>query len=291
MRPWHLSDGQTTPEWNIAPYSTHTTLSIPSVGSNARLFYSSDQNSATTVLSSWLGTGVVQITDSSGKAAYVVESGLAIAANVGTAELGKTALDFQLRTFLDGGNYTGNAHIVQVPLIKVYVDSLNNQYYQPSNVNIVVDGPVTTGTPLILSGFATISSGPTNNIWYRFPGITSSIANYYTEAYPHYSQPLTASTYSETSGGNPLVLDLNLKYSQDGGHTWSFIQDNVSALQGVLDTSGSHLIQSSSFPVTYQWPVPAGSFPQGDYFIMAEAYRHAYPLDYCYHVLDISINR
>lgn len=283
LRPWHLSDAQVTTEWNWPPYNTHTTLSIPNVGGNKRIFYTSDAGS------DWKGSAVVQITDSSGNVAYVTESGLAISANVGTGELGKTALVELLRTFLDGGNYAGIGHIVQIPIIKTYVDSPNYQYYQPNNIFIVIDGPVTTGVPLIIGG-VTIQSGPTTNMWYRYPGVTSSMANVYTEEYPNYPN-LATSSYGETIAGQPMTLDFNLKYSSNGGKSWSFMQDNANAQTGILDTSATHLISSNSLPVTYQWAVPAGLFPQGDYWIRAEAYRRSLPLDYAYHKLDISINR
>ncbi len=283
-RSWALGTAQTTSEWSIAPYSTHTTLSIPKVSSDSvsRLFYD-DTSSAT-----YNGTGVVQLT-SNNQVAYVVESGLAISPDVGTAELGKTALVFMLRTYLDGGTYTGNAHIAQMPLVELYCDSPNFQYNQPATINLVVDGAVTTGNPVTISGL-NIIAGPTNNIWFRFPGLTSNTANFYTEEYPGYPN-LSNSTYSETSGGNPVTLDLNFAYSNNAGVNWYFMQDNAKAIQGALDTSSGHLVSAHAFPVTFAWPVPSGTFPQGDYTLMVEAYREGFPLNYSYHQIIISINR
>lgn len=277
MRPWRLSDSQTDTEWTWPPYNTHTNLSIPAIGGVSREFYSSDQ-------SGWKATGVVQVDDGAGNEAFVVESGLAIAANVGTADLGKTAIVCMLRTFLDGGLYSGGAHITQVPLIRSYVDSLNAQYYQPTTITVLVDGPVTTGNPVTVGGVS-YPSGPTTNIWYRYPGITSSIANLYTEEYPGYPN-LNNSTYTES-----VTLDLNLKYSNDGGNHWYFMQDNFPAQKGILDTSPSRMATVTTMPYSYAWSVPAASFPQGDYFIMVEAYRAGFPLNYCYHTLDVAINR
>ena len=289
FRPWHLSDGQTPPEWSIAPYSSHTSLTIPAVGGLSRYFYESDQGSPDAQGTNWQANGVVQITDGNGKVAYVVESGLAIPANVGTNNLGKTALVTMLRTYMDGGNYTGNSHITQVPLVKLYCDSPTAQYSQPSNVNLVVDGPVTTGTAINVSG-TVIASGPTNNIWFRYPGLTSSIANIYTEEYPGYPN-LASSTYSETSGGVPLTIDMNFVYSNNAGKNWYYLQDNAAANLGNLDTTPAHLVQSNTFPIPVTWAVPAASFPQGDYDVEVEAFRDAFPLDYSFHELDITINR
>ncbi len=285
-RSWAINTTQTTTEWSTAPYGTtlRTTLTVPQVGGLSRYFYD-DTSSAT-----YNGTGVVQITDKSGNVAYVVESGLAISPDVGTAQLGKTALVFMLRTFLDGGNYTGTAHITQMPLVALYCDSPNEQYSQPSTINLVVDGAVTTTTPKIVSG-VTIINGPTDNIWYRYPGNTGNNANFYTEEYPGYPN-LNNSTYVEKdSNGNPLTLDINLLYSNDSEMDWYFVQDNSSAVMGVLDTSPNHLIQTNTFPYSYAWAVPSSGFPQGDYTVMVEAFRHSYPLNYSYHKLDLSISR
>ncbi len=299
MRPWHLSDSQTSPEWNLPPYNAatmRTALNIPEVSSDDeyRLFYTSDQGS------DWQGTGVVQIQGTvtvGGSAvtqyAYVVESGLAIAANVGTNTLGETAMILMLRTFLDGGNYSGNAHITQVPLVEMYCDSPTLQYSQPSSINLVVDGAVTTGNSETIDGI-TIISGPTTNLWFRFPGQTSETANFYTEEYPGYNV-LANSTYSETANGEPLTLDMNLLYSSNDTESWQYIQDNSPANFGTLNTGSTYLISTNSFPVTYQWAVPATSasvtFGQGTYYVAVEAYRHNDPLDYAWHELPILINR
>jgi prepilin-type N-terminal cleavage/methylation domain-containing protein len=296
MRPWNINAGNQAREWGIAPYpSLRTTLSIPSVGATSRLYYVDNSGGGSYTDC----TGVVQVLDTSSGAtqiAYVLESGLAISADVGTNDLGKTAMVILLRTFLDGGLMAGGGqpgHVVQVPLIKVYCDSLVAQYFQPTQVDLMVSGAVTNGTPYSISGFITVGSGPTTNIWYRYPGITSNTANFYTEEYPGASGALTGSSYAETVvGGAPITLDMNLKYSNNSGKTWMFIQDNMPAQAGILDPTAGHLIQTTTMPVTYQWNVAnTSTFPQGDYWIRAEAYRTGLMTDYAYHVLDIAIDR
>ena len=70
------------------------------------------------------------------------------------------------------------------------------------------------------------------------------------------------------------------------------MQDNATAYPGVLDSSSTsgHLVTTTTFPIIYPWNVSSG-FPQGDYWIRVEAYREGFPLDYCYHVLDVAIDR
>ncbi len=296
-RPWHLNDGgNNPPQWGIAPYNTYNSLIIPTIASASttfqRIFYNTSNNSPTDT-----GTGVVQIASPTTIAgspttqyAYVVESGLSISAAVGTADLSEISLVAMLRTFLDGGQYSGNAHIIQVPLVELYCDSVNNQYTQPGSINLLVDGAVTTGTALVYDGNS-YNSGPTSNIWYRYPGLTSTTANFYTEEYPGYPT-LTSSSYVETggSGSTPVTLDMNLLYSTDSEKTWHYVQDGNSATFGVLDTSLAHVITTNSFPYAYNWTGPPGGFTQGNYDLAVEAYRHQMPLNYAYHILSITVD-
>ena len=271
-RPWQLNEstGTNTPsEWSLAPYSTYrTALTTPSIGGVSRYFY---DNGGT---SGWNGNGVVKLSMGTTQTAYVIESGLAISANVGTDELGKTGLVCLFRTFWDGGLYSGADHISQLPLIKVYVNSLVNQFNNPTSIGITISSPVV------------VSNVPITNIWFRYPGITSSIANYYTDEYTSYGYPTLASnTYGES-----VSLDLNLKYSKDGGTNWFFIGSNNPAQLGVRNAS--EVISAAGAPITYGWDVSnAVSFAQGSYLIRSEVYRQGFPLDYSYHVLDVSINR
>jgi hypothetical protein len=223
---------------------------------------------------------------------YFVESGLDISASVGLSALGETCLVTLLRTFLDGGMYpVGAGHIYQIPLIETYCDNATAQYSQPQTVFLCVNGAVTTGIPLTIANFATIPAGPTTNVWLRWPGYTSLTGNYYTEEYPGYPV-LANSTYNEPIN----TLDFNIKVSNNAGGNWYYIQDGSftgqQAVTGILDTSVAHLITANTMPVTFAWNVSSTTtFPQNDYWVCAEAYRHGFPNDYAYHVLNISITR
>ncbi|HVZ80146.1 MAG TPA: type II secretion system protein [bacterium] len=288
QRPWDLS-GSTSPtdEWGIAPYNTapvRTTLSIPQVSGQDRIFYDNTGNS------NYNTAGVVKMSTSSpSQAAYVVETGTSPSANVGTAELAKTTLLFGLRTFLDGGQMavTGAVgHISQIPLIKVYPvksDLTINpvpQFANPQTIILMIGGP----------NLNAAGTQPLANVWFRYPGGTATNANYYTEEYPNYGSAVTASTYAENT-----ALVYNLKYSKDTGKTWFYIQDAsqaVTAYQGVYNSAYSI---SNSLPVTnvvYNWDVSnAAKFPQGDYWVSAEVYRQNIPQHYAYHTVVLTIDR
>jgi hypothetical protein len=195
-----------------------------------------------------------------------------------------------LRSFLDGGKlYAGGAagHITQVPLISAYLDQPTGQYNDPTSVQVCIASPVTTGVPLTISGFITVGAGPATNIWYRWPGLTSTTANYYTEEYPNYGQALTASSYTES-----VTMDYYLKYSIDFVN-WYYVQDNTQAVLGQPDPTGTHIIATStSVPVTYSWDVSnTTNFKTNQYYLQAEVYREQFPLDYAYHQVTFSILR
>ena len=143
-RPWTIAGGTAGSESGISPYSsTKTDLSVPSVTS-PRLFYDSS------VGSGWNSAGVVQMSLGTTKTAFVLASGLSPSGDTGNNTIGELALLFMLRTFLDGGQYTGISHIPQLPLVKLYCDSITGQYSQPSVIQLLLTGPVTTGTPLVV---------------------------------------------------------------------------------------------------------------------------------------------
>jgi hypothetical protein len=212
-------------------------------------------------------------------------SGLAPQGNYDPTALGKISLCTLIRAFLDGGQYSGAAHINQLPLVKVYVNSPNASYPYGSpaySVAMTLTSPVTTST------------GPIANIWYRYPGINSPTGNFYTEEYPNATGPLTGSTYAETVAGQPMSLAVNWKYSKDsGGVTWFNMSDDSQTMAGVLDTASGHSTTvTSASPILYTWDVSNGTnFPNGNYWIRGEVYRPGNPLHYSYHELNIGIHR
>jgi hypothetical protein len=199
--------------------------------------------------------------------------------------LGTYAMIFMLRTFLDGGMLSGPGtigHITQLPLIDVSLDNVTGQYANPTSIGVTIASPVLTGSP----------AAPVTNLWYRFPGFSSTTGNFYTELYPGYNNLLT-STYNEQAGTTPVTLLYNLKYSKDGGNTWVYVQDNQPALAGILGTTGSEAITATtSAPTTYLWDVSnATTFPQGTYQLQGEAYRMGYGLHYAFHNITVIIDR
>lgn len=294
-RPWSISGEQISSEWLLPPYNgERTNLFIEAVNGLSRLFYTVPDNNNQ---GPWHASGTIQISlptasPEVSQTAYFVESGLDISANVGLSDLGETALVCTLRTFLDGGNFpVGQGHIYQIPLIETYCDNAAAQYSTPQTINLLVDGAVTTGIPLTIAGYSTFPAGPTPNVWFRWPGYTSTTGNYYTEEYPGYPN-MSNSTYSEPVSS----LDFNIKVSNNAGGTWYYIQDGgftgQQAVTGLLDTNAAHLINVTSMPLTYVWNVTnTSNFPQNSYWVCSEAYRHGFPYDYSYHVLNISIIR
>jgi hypothetical protein len=303
-RPWDIEGSGTpgnVPEWNSAPYNTaslRTALSIPTVGGVDRLFYDSSLGS------SWNASGVVRMQKNSPttQVAYFVATGTSPSVNVGVAELAKTTLVFSLRTFLDGGQMavTGAlGHITQLPLIEVHPASPTSdltypvtinplpQFTDPSAITVLVGGPLQQSVSLVNMGVTNVGDVPLTQVWYRYRGGSPMNANIYTEEYPGYAGPLTASTYSE-----PLTLLYNLKYSPNRGVSWYLAQNDAPTKAGVFEPSQA---VTNSIPVTnviYVWNVSDPSaFPQGDYIFRAEAYRPNHPLHYSWHTTTLTINR
>ncbi len=303
-REWDFAGG-TTPA-SVSPFYSAgmtTTIDIPTVtnatggGVTSRLFYDYNQNGVPPITSPY-GSGVVRMTNVSSGASpvtqvgYVVETGTAPSGNVGAQTLAETALVLGLRTFLDGGRMAADGvpgHIVQLPLVKIFLASSVPQYNESQGVSFTVGAPITATT----NGGGAVSVGmPVTDIWWRFN--PNGLANYYTEEYPQYNQPMTTQSgmYQES-----VSVTYNLKYSNNGGKTWYFVQDDAAAVTGVCDCNtgnpspAGHAVTNLA-PWTYNWPVSTGSriLSQGDYELMVEAYRQNYGLHYAYDIQDIEIS-
>ena len=81
---------------------------------------------------------------------------------------------------------------------------------------------------------------------------------------------------------DPVTVVYNVKYSNDNGNTWKFIQDNTSASPGERDTNHDLVVTN------YTWIV--STFPKGTYLIRVEAYRDGRPLHYAYHQIAFYLN-
>jgi len=75
-------------------------------------------------------------------------------------------------------------------------------------------------------------------------------------------------------------------YSRDNGKTWRNMKDESAATPGVRPAD-TLMTTATSFT----WPVPAATFPKGNYVIRIEAYRDAYPLHYAFHQYRAFIKR
>ena len=300
-RPWAWTDnisGNLPPEWNSSYYSDaangrRTLLSMPSIGGVNRVFYDNVGGPGAGPSSPdalWHTVGVVQMSVNAptSQACFFSFSGLAPQGTFDTSALGKITMAMLLRSFLDGGRYAGAAHIAQLPMVKVYVNSPNNQY--PYHTSSTYSVGITLTSPVTTSGGVSFSQAITN-IWYRYPGISSNTANFYTDEYPGYAAgaPLSLSTYTESAATS---LWVNFKWSTDEKN-WYFAGDNAGATIGVYSNSAAHgMTFASNAPMVYNWDISDPvMFKQGNYWIRGEAYRPNYPLHYSYHDLNISVNR
>ena len=245
-RPWCIdySGSNSKPtEWANSAYSgQRTTLAIPNITTGGTSVPRNFyQSDDSNSGGTWQGSGVVQ-QSLSNKNAYYVISGLAIQANLGSQELGEIAIMEMLRTYMDGGLYGGSSHITQLPLVTLTAPKPTDQLITPTSIGV-------TWT----------------SAWQRWG------ANPYTEEYA----PITY------TADNSVTINYNLKYSNNSGNSWYFVQDNAAAVTGVYDSS--HAITTTN----WQWDVSDTSqFPQGDYDLRVEAYRQNYPIHYSFHEQD-----
>jgi hypothetical protein len=75
-------------------------------------------------------------------------------------------------------------------------------------------------------------------------------------------------------------------YSRDNGRTWLHMQDSSPATPGVRPAAA--YLQTAT---TYSLPVPATTFPKGNYVLRIEAYRDEVPLHYSFHQYRAFIKR
>jgi prepilin-type N-terminal cleavage/methylation domain-containing protein len=305
-REWDFSGGN-PPESGIAPYNSGamtTTLDIPTItshngssGVTSRLFYDYNGNGTAT---SPYGSGVVRMKQVNGgttQIGYVIETGTAPSGSIGPQTLAETALVLAMRTFLDGGQMavTGAVgHIVQLPLVKIFLASAVHQYNQSQGISFTVASPVTATS----NGGGAVSVGmPVTDIWWGYN--PNGLASYYTEEYPNYTQPMTLETgmYQEA-----VSVIYNLKYTN--GTSWYFVQDGSAAVSGVCDCDLSNVYNGSNLnghavtniaPWTYNWPVATGGsghtvLTQGSYQLMVEAYRQNYGEHYSYDIQNLVVS-
>ncbi len=91
-------------------------------------------------------------------------------------------------------------------------------------------------------------------------------------------------------GYTPTAVAMHyvMKFSNDGGRTWKYVDDNSTAEAGVrpVDSNGNDLHTVSQ---PFAWDVSA--LARGTYIIRLEAYRQSTHLHYSYHQVQIYIKR
>jgi hypothetical protein len=89
--------------------------------------------------------------------------------------------------------------------------------------------------------------------------------------------------YSESFEETTDVV-LCLRYSDDGGKTWMYLDDTPTQANSRPDAS--HEIKNQS---SYNWDV--SGLPKGEYLLRIEAYRSNIELHYAHHQVQIIIER
>ncbi len=305
-REWDLN-GSNPPEWSDAPYNQtgmRTLIDIPTVqnantgGVTSRIFYDYNQNGGLPTTPPY-GSGVIRMNLLNGavtsQVGYVVETGTAPSGSVGAQTLAETALVFAMRTFLDGGQMaaTGTVgHIVQLPLVKIFLAQSPPEYSESQTIAFTVGSPVTATS----AGGGAVSVGmPVTDIWWGYN--PNGLASYYTEEYPQASLGSAGMTAQTGNYQEAVSVIYNLKYSSNGGKTWSYVQDDAAAVTGVCDcdisnpSPAGHAVTNVA-PLTYNWPVSTGTriLTQGVYELMVEAYRQNYGEHYSYDIQDLEVS-
>jgi hypothetical protein len=96
--------------------------------------------------------------------------------------------------------------------------------------------------------------------------------------------PYTPSYAANFKEDTPIAFAL--LYSRDNGKTWRHMQDDSAATAGVRPPDALMTTAAS-----YNWSVPAATFPKGNYLIRIEAYRDGFPLHYAFHQYRAFIKR
>jgi type II secretory pathway pseudopilin PulG len=121
----------------------------------------------------------------------------------------------------------------------------------------------------------------------------ASVQIEWTDEWKRWDGEKYTSGYSDTFSESETLIYV-LMYSDDGGTSWKFVQDDSvnddvgylpTTTGGAVDTS--HTVSSSP----YTWSTPASKFPEGTYIIRLEVYRSNFNLHYSYHQVQVYIAR
>jgi len=199
----------------------------------------------------WQGSSLMELADPAGSNAFIVVNGLDRTVESGSAFIGRYAVVSLVNSFLTAGLPATPSRIVQVPRCEI----------KTPNVTTELENP-------------TVISMTWSTEWCRWDGQT------YTTAYP------VGFTENEPD------LAYALLYSRDNGKNWLHMVDDSAATPGVPNKTLWVADTATGVNESYLWDVSnVGSFGEGSYLVMLEAYRMTQDLHYAYHRQKIFINR
>jgi hypothetical protein len=208
---------------------------------------------------SYTGSGLVRLREPGGaRGAYVVVNGIDKTLESGSAFISRYSMLTLIHSFFAAGLPATPNRIKQLPRLQVRNPTLVTELEDPVTI------PVRWSTE-----------------WRRWDG------NQYTSNYPV--------VFAE----NEAELVYVLMYSADGGATWKNMRDESPAEPGVIpwingvgpDPAKTLTDQNVNADETWNWPTPAGSFPEGTYLVRIESYRASESLHYSQHMEKIYVNR
>jgi hypothetical protein len=95
-----------------------------------------------------------------------------------------------------------------------------------------------------------------------------------------------------TYGESEAELVYVLSYSNDGGKTWRYVQDDSVATPGVRPTNGLYLTADAGpGNETWVWDVPEAQFPAGSYLLHVDCYRVGSEVHYACHTTRFYLDR
>ena len=196
-------------------------------------------------------SALVQLSPPVGSSAYVVVNGIDRTTESGSAFIGRYAMLTLVHGFLSAGDPALPQPIAMRPRVQITAPTATTELVDPATITITW-----------------------NTAWRRWDGLP------YTASYPVGFAP-TEST-----------VEYVLLYSLDNGATWRHMVDGSDATPGVLPAAGLRQADANDpGDESFDWAVPAGSFPKGTYRIRVEAYRTGAQQHYSFHEEMVFIGR
>ncbi len=100
--------------------------------------------------------------------------------------------------------------------------------------------------------------------------------------------------YAETGTftESETMLEYVIQYSNDGGTSWRYVQDDTAATPGERPTDTTYIVADAGAGTEeYDWPTPIGAFPEGSYMLRVDCYRQGAQVHYSYHQTRLFIQR